>query len=533
MKIAVTSIVAGVPAAVTGKVFRAVNPATGATLTPDFHAATDEQVDLACRAASEAAPEYAAAAPSVRADFLRDIAARLTAGAGALVAQAALETGLDPERLRGEVTRTAYQLTLFAEELVSGAIFDARIETGDASRRPSPKPDHRSMRIPVGPVAVFGASNFPFAYSVCGCDTAAALAAGCPVIAKAHPAQPGTAALTAAFVLESVAACGFPAGTFSLIFDAGIEAGRALVKHPAIRAVAFTGSRRGGRALMDLAAARPEPVPVYAEMGSSNPVFLSRAALEARGDAILAGLHASCVNGAGQFCTQPGLIFLHEDPVSTAFLDRLAAAFRATPGAAMLSPAIHKAYVSGTGVRAKTAGVRTLAEASAKDAGPFAAGPVLFATNAATYRSRHALGDEIFGPTSLAVLCPDEETMLGIARDLEGCIAAAVHAQPEDAAFAGRLFGVLAERAGRVVADGWTTGVEVSRAMVHGGPYPATSDGRTSSVGTTAAARFMRRVCYQTLPDALLPEVLRDANPFGILRLVDGKYSAGALSGGV
>lgn len=524
------SRIAGELAETSGRVFRAVDPTSGETLAPDFIAAGEAEMEEACVAAARAAPEFAAPPAKKRAAFLRLLAGNLFANEATLVDRAVRETALEAGRLRGEIERTVRQLLLFAEELDAGAWLDARIETGNPDRKPTPKPDHRSMRIPVGPVVVFGASNFPFAYSVAGCDTAAAFAAGCPVIAKAHPAHPGVSALTGEIVANSVAESGLPAGVFSLLFDDGHAVGAALTRHPLVKAVAFTGSRRGGRALMDLAAARAHPIPVYAEMGSVNPVFLLPGALAARAEEITAGLHTSCTAGVGQFCTQPGIIAVLAGPETDAFLESFAARVKTTAPAPMLSPAIHAAYLAGTGTRSAKPELSVLAAVQRADAGPLAAGPVIFTVDARRFHADPELRDEIFGPTSLVVLCSSPEEMLTLARTLEGSIAAAVHAEPDDGELANKLLGILAEKAGRVVFNGYTTGVEVSRAIVHGGPYPATSDGRTSSVGATAMLRFTRRICFQNYPDAALPPELRDANPLGIPRLTDGLYSSSRVS---
>lgn len=520
------SRLAGKLAGPAGRTFRAVDPATGETLSPDFHRASPADLETACLAAHETAPAFAALPVKQRAAFLRDLAGRLLDAETRLVGRAMRETALDSARLKGELARTARQLTLFAEDLDEGSHADARIETGDRARKPTPKPDHRSMRRPLGPVAVFGASNFPFAYSVAGCDTASALAAGCPVIVKAHPAHPGVSALTGEIVAGAIAAGGLPAGVFSLLFDDGHEVGRALVSHPLVRAVAFTGSAKGGRAIMDLAAARPYPIPVYAEMGAANPVFLLPGALRLRGAEIASGLHASCTAGAGQFCTKPGLIVVRAGGDTDAFLDKFARLIRGTPPVPMLSPSIHANCIAGITGRSGDAGLRVLASGPGDAAGPYSAGPTVFVTDAAVFLSRPDLSEEIFGPTSLVVRCADEEEMLEVARRLAPALVAATHSESLESHYAGKLMALLGEKVGRIVHNGHTTGVEVSRAIVHGGPYPATSDGRTSSVGSTAIFRFTRRLCYQDCPDGMLPPELRDANPLGITRLVNGRRTA-------
>jgi acyl-CoA reductase-like NAD-dependent aldehyde dehydrogenase len=393
------------------------------------------------------------------------------------------------------------------------------------------------MLRPLGPVAVFGASNFPLAFSVAGGDTASALAAGCPVVVKAHPAHPGTSELAGLAILRAAADSGMPEGVFGLLFDAGYGAGlaggtdhavgAALVRHPAIRAVGFTGSRRGGLALAEIAAARPVPIPVYAEMSSINPVFILPEAMRDRGADIAAGLHASVTLGAGQFCTNPGLVVVESGGAARSFLDELARLIQATPIGTMLSAGICAAYGAGVAERANLPGVELLAAAAAAPAvasvgEPRAvhgqAGAALFRTDAATFLASPVLMNEVFGPTTLVVECAGRAEMLAVARALEGQLTASVHGTDADLAANGDLLEVLEGRAGRLVFNGYPTGVEVCHAMVHGGPHPATLDGRSTSVGTRAIQRFARPVCWQDCPDALLPEELREGNPLGIWR---------------
>ena len=512
----------------TGGGFRAANPATGSDLEPVFHAAADEEVDRACGLAAAAAPRWAELSNAERAVFLEAVAARIEAIAPDLVARAGEETGLPAARLQGEIGRTTGQLRLFAAVAGRGDWVDPRIERADPDRKPVPKPDHRSLLRPLGPVAVFCASNFPFAFSVAGGDTAAAFAAGCPVVVMAHHAHVGTAELVGGAIDEAVRSCGLPEGSFSLVFGAGRVAGQRIARHPAIRAIGFTGSRTGGRALMDIAAARPAPIPVYAEMSSVNPVVLLEGALASRGDAIAAGLFGSCTLGVGQFCTQPGVVILVKSVAAHTFVAALAALFAEAPAGVMLTSGIHRAYEQGLAARKARPGVKVLAVGKPAE-GPNRGVAALMATDAATFLADHSLHEEIFGPTSLVVWCDDDAAVEQVVRSLPGNLTATVHGTDAELAWRTGLVAELAARAGRVVANGYPTGVEVSHAIVHGGPWPALSDGRSTSVGSAAILRFARPVCYQNFPDAALPAALKNANPLGLSRLVDGVRTTAAV----
>ncbi|HKB79697.1 MAG TPA: aldehyde dehydrogenase (NADP(+)) [Thermoanaerobaculia bacterium] len=450
-------------------------------------------VDSIARAAANAFATWSRVSGKRKGELLRAIAARLEADGEEIVRTANEETSLGVPRLQGELSRTCNQLRMFAALVEEGSWVDARIDHA--------KVDIRSMRRPIGPVAVFGASNFPLAFSVPGGDTASVLAAGCTVIVKAHPAHPRTSARTGKAIAEAV-----PKGVFGLVegFDAGIE----LVRHPQIRAVAFTGSRRGGRALMDAVAARPEPIPLFAEMGSINPVFILPRALQTRGAEIAAGLHASVTLGVGQFCTNPGLIVADKAPE---FVEELAKKMAATPCAPMLTPSIADAYRSGIERLATLASRRALVSG----------GAALFTADARTFLEHETLMEEVFGPSTVVVECDSQERMLEVARALEGQLTATIHADEGDDC--AELLRVLERKVGRVVFNGYPTGVEVVPSMVHGGPYPATSDGRSTSVGTRAIERFTRLVAWQNTPDTLLPDELKESNPLGIRRMVDGK----------
>lgn len=511
-----------------GATFRAFDPARDAAIEPSFDSATRDDVERAAQLAAAAAPVLARLAGAERHHFLQSIADKLEMHAVALAERAAQETALPLPRCTSEIARTAGQLRLYGETAERGDWLDARIETALPDRPPLPKPDHRSMLQPLGPVLVFGSSNFPFAYSVAGGDTASAFAAGCPVIVKAHPAHPGTSELVGRLIIQAVKEHRLPEGTFSLLFDAGFEIGQALVRHPLVRAVGFTGSLRGGRALADLAAARPEPIPVYAEMGSINPVFILPGALAERRAALVEGLHSSALLGVGQFCTNPGVIVLQRSAEAEQFVKDLAARLTATPEGIMLTPGIRKNFVSGTAARAQVPGVKVVALAAT--AAACGAAPVWFETDALNFLGTHSLSEEIFGPSSLIVWCRDRAELLAVARSLEGSLTAALHAGVAEAKEQGELVELLATKAGRVILNGWPTGLEVSPAIVHGGPYPATSDGgRSTSVGTRALGRWARLVCYQNFSDELLPPELRNANPRGLLRLVNGKWTTGSV----
>src|SRR6478609_8669574 len=511
-----------------GASFKAFDPARNVALEPSFLSATAEDVDRAVALAAAAAPVLARLSGAGRAKFMRAIAANLEAKSDDLVARAMQETALPEARLKGEVARTVGQLRLYAEAAERGSWVDARIETAQPDRKPLPKPDHRSLMRPLGPVVVFGSSNFPFAYSVAGGDTASAFAVGCPVIVKAHPAHPGTSELTGRLILHAVRDCGLPEGTFSLLFDAGFEVGQALVKHPLVKAAGFTGSVKGGRALADLGAARPEPIPVYAEMGSVNPVFILPGAIAERAAGMVEGLYASSTVGVGQFCTNPGLIVLQRSPAAEQFVKDMAARLAATLEGVMLTPGIRKSFVANTAARAQQSGVKVLAQGNAVSL--CSAAPVWFETGAREFLGNHALSEEIFGPSSLVVWCKDRAEMLNVAAHIEGSLTATLQAGAAEAKDQADLIDLLAAKVGRLVLNGYPTGVEVSHAMVHGGPYPSTSDGgRSTSVGTRALGRWARLICYQSFTDELLPAELQNANPLGLLRLVNGEPNKAPL----
>jgi len=509
-----------------GAAFSAINPATQERLTPVFHSATLADVDAAVRLADDAFSTYGRLSGKEKGGFLRHIAGGIEAVAEDLIERAHLETALPKKRLQGEVARTANQLRLFAETVEEGSWIGARIDVGDPTRTPLPKPDVRSMLRALGPVVVFGASNFPLAFSVAGGDTASALAAGNPVVVKAHPSHPGTSELVGCVLSRSVRDCGLPAGVFSLLFDAGTEIGAALVQHPLVKAVGFTGSLAGGRALMQLAALRPEPIPCYAEMSSINPVFILPEALALHGEQIAAGLFESFTMGVGQFCTKPGIVLLPRGAGPDPLVARLKELVSHAAAAPMLNEKICSTYHRATEQRKRQSVVRADMEAKpASTANGFFAAPVVLEVDAKGWSQDPTLAAEIFGPTTLLIRYENTQQLLKLASNLEGQLTATVHGTEDDLAESAQLLATLERKVGRLLLNGFPTGVEVCPAMVHGGPYPATSDGRSTSVGTQAMDRFARPICYQGFSPALLPEELKDENPLGIMRLVNGCYT--------
>ena len=497
---------------------KASNPATGEDLEPAFAEPSPEEIDRALALAAEAAIPYGKLSGRSKAHFLRTIADEIEALGDALVNRATAETALPAARIQGERGRTCGQLRMFADLVEEGSWVDARIDHADPDRQPVPKPDTRSMLRPVGPVAVFCASNFPLAFSVAGGDTASALAAGNPVVVKAHSAHPGTAELVGSAVRVAVEKCGLPEGVFSVLFGGGRTVGATLVKDARIKAVGFTGSRAGGRALMDLAAARDEPIPVYAEMSSINPVFVLPGAMSERAEAIATGLHGSVTLGVGQFCTNPGLVFA--GGADEKFTGTLKGLMGETAAATMLTSGICEAYRGGVEKLGAIEGVEALVSGGAEGN---AASAAVFKTDAATFLAGNGIDDEVFGPATLLVQHESREQLLELARSLEGQLTATLHGTEEELQEHSDLIQILETRVGRLVVNSYPTGVEVGQSMVHGGPYPATSDGRSTSVGTQAIYRFARPVCYQGFPQSALPDEVTDANPLGVRQLVNGE----------
>lgn len=492
----------------------------GQALPERFGGGDAADVDAACRLAQAAFDPFRQTPPETRARLLEAVAQGLLDLGEALIERAHQESALPIARLQGERGRTVGQLRLFARVLREGHWQGQRWDPAQPERQPLPRPDLRLRQIGLGPVAIFGASNFPLAFSVAGGDTASALAAGCPVVAKAHPAHPGTSELVGRVIQQAVHELQLPEGVFSLLHDAGTALGQALVAHPAIQAVGFTGSRRGGLALLATAQARPQPIPVFAELSAVNPVFLLPGALKSRAAALAQGFADSLTLGVGQFCTNPGLLLALDGPELDAFLAAAGPALQAKPAAPMLTPGIAAAHASGSARLCAQPGVQVQAQ------GP---GALLATAPASAFLDNPALHEEVFGPTALLLRCRDEAELLRVAEALEGQLTASLHAEPEDAALARRLLPVLERKAGRILGRGFPTGVEVCDAMVHGGPWPATTSPQHSSVGSLAIQRFLRPVCYQDLPDWLLPEALQDANPQALWRLVDGRLQTPVL----
>ena len=504
---------------------RGLDPATDTALEPAYFGGSAEHVEQACALAWAALDRYRETTLSARGEFLERIAEEIEDLGDELIDRAASETGLPRARLLGERGRTCQQLRMFARTVRAGEWLDVRVDPAQPQRQPLPRSDLRQRQIPLGPVAVFGASNFPLAFSVAGGDTASALAAGCPVIVKAHGAHPGTSELVGRAVARAVKACDLPEGVFSLVYGSGRELGIALVSDRRIKAVGFTGSRSGGLALIQAAQARPEPIPVYAEMSSINPVLLFPAALHQRTQALAEGFVASLTLGAGQFCTNPGLVIARQGPALDAFVGRVAERLQHSPAQTMLTPGICSAYKAGVNALAQNSRARIAASGQIAG-GPNACQAHVFATDAADFLTDHSLQAEVFGAASLIVQCASDAEIRRVIEHLEGQLTTTLQLDDDDLELARSLLPTLERKAGRLLVNGWPTGVEVCDAMVHGGPFPATSDARTTSVGSAAILRFLRPVCYQDFPDSLLPSALKQANPLHLRRLFDGQREA-------
>ncbi|MDE1169546.1 MAG: aldehyde dehydrogenase (NADP(+)) [Pseudomonas sp.] len=501
---------------------QSLDASTGEALPYYFVQASEAEVDAAAIAAAQAYPAYRSLPAVRRAEFLDAIADEIDALGDDFVATVCRETALPAGRIQGERGRTSGQMRLFAQVLRRGDFYGARIDTALPERKPLPRVDLRQCRLGVGPVAVFGASNFPLAFSTAGGDTAAALAAGCPVVFKAHGGHMATAEYVALAILRAAQRTEMPAGVFNMIYGGGV--GAALVKHPAIQAVGFTGSLAGGRALCDMAAARAQPIPVFAEMSSINPILVLPQALQLRGANIASELGASVMMGAGQFCTSPGLVLGIRGEAFSAFAQGLAEYFSAQPAQTLLNAGGLVSYAKGLDRLGATPGVRHLAGTA--QSGNQAC-PQLFQADASLLlKGNEVLQEEVFGPTTILVEVADKAQLLQALHSLHGQLTATLIAEPDDLVAFADLVPVLEHKAGRLLLNGYPTGVEVCDAMVHGGPYPATSDARGTSVGTLAIDRFLRPVCYQNYPDSLLPDALKDGNPLGVVRLLNGHASA-------
>jgi len=502
-------------------IVKSVDASTGEDLPYDFQQATAQEVDDASQAAHTAFLGYRTLSAPRKAEFLEAIAEELEALDDAFIGLVCRETALPAARIQGERARTSGQMRLFAEVLRRGDFYGARIDRALPLRQPLPRPDLRQYRTAIGPVAVFGASNFPLAFSTAGGDTASALAAGCPVVFKAHSGHMATAEQVANAIIRAAQRTGMPAGVFNMIYGSGV--GEALVKHPLIKAVGFTGSLKGGRALCDMAAARPEPIPVFAEMSSINPVVILPLALSQRADSIATQLAASVVQGCGQFCTNPGLVVgIHSDAF-TAFQAEVARLIEDQPAQTMLNAGTLRSYAAGLQRLHAHPSIHHLA---GSDQQGRQAQPQLFKADVTLLlEDDKVLQEEVFGPTSIFIEVADPEQLNAAIAALHGQLTATLIGEPEDLETFAQLTPLLETKVGRILVNGYPTGVEVCDAMVHGGPYPATSDSRGTSVGTLSIDRFLRPVCFQNYPDALLPDALKNANPLNLTRLVDGCHT--------
>jgi alpha-ketoglutaric semialdehyde dehydrogenase len=512
-----------------GGSFNGIDPATGTKLEPSYYYASLEDLDRAANLAEDAGATYSRLTGRERGVFLRHIAAGIEARGAEIIERAHRETALPEARLKGELVRTANQLRLFAQVIDEGSWANARIDPAQPDRKPLPRADIRSVLRPLGPVAVFGSSNFPLAFSVAGGDTASALAAGNPVIVKAHSAHPGTSELMAQVVTESVCACGLPSGVFALLFGAGSELGASLVAHPAIKAVGFTGSLSAGKSLMKVAASRPEPIPCFMEMSSSNPLVVLPEALANRGAEIAKGLFGSFTLGVGQMCTKPGLVYLPRNEAADASVAIMKALVEQSQASAMLTETICGNHHSGVAARKTNHAVEILAEGAATSSGSYAA-PALFEVSGSEMLRAPELEHEIFGPSTLVIRYDNRDQLLALLNAVEGQLTATVHGTDAEIAANADLIAILERKAGRLIVNGFPTGVEVCHAMVHGGPFPATSESRMTSVGTQAIYRFVRPVCYQDFPQAALPDELKNDNPLEIWRLIDGEFTRAAVA---
>ncbi len=504
--------------------FYAANPITDEKNSTSFSEASLEHVQQACELASNAAPEFVHASPEKRALFLETIAQSIIDIGDQLIETAMSETGLPRARLEGERMRTVNQLKLFAKHVRAGEWLDVTIDTALPERTP-PRSDLRRMNHAIGPVAVFGASNFPLAFSVAGGDTTSALAAGCPVIVKAHPAHPATGELVARAIISAVKEADLPNGIFSYLPGTSHDLGAALVSDARIKAVGFTGSRAGGIALSKIAAQREEPIPVYAEMSAINPVLLLPAALAENAESLGEAFISSLTMGAGQFCTNPGLILAIDGPDFDKFIEAASFALSKVIPPTMLSSNIYTAYDNGVEELENNVRTTLVARGQSSDAANSCRG-ALFKTDAQSFLSDKTIGHEVFGASAVLVKCKDEAELLKVIDGLEGQLTATLHANDNDSNLANKLLPILTTKVGRILANGWPTGVEVCDAMVHGGPFPATSDTRSTSVGTLAIKRFLRPVCYQDIPDNLLPNALKRSNPLQLPRKIDGERTA-------
>lgn len=510
--------------------FSSVDPRTKTAGEKVFAEATTEEINAAVEAAAEAFAETRSYSTEQLAQFLEAVAEEIEALGDELLNTSDMETGLGLTRLTGERGRTTSQLRAFAAHIREGSYVEAIIDTALPDRKPAPRTDIRRMLIPIGPVAVFAPNNFPLAFSVAGGDTASAFAAGCPVIAKAHPSHPATSELVAQAIHKAIERCQFPKGFFSLVQGASIEVGQTLVKHPRLAAVGFTGSLRGGRAIFDTAAARPKPIPVYAEMGSINPVVILPDALATRFEALTKDMVGSVTLGSGQYCTNPGLILMLNSPKTDEFITQVAGAMKAQTPGVLLNEGVEASLKQRVSHTASKQTVTLVTGGEVVHDGGFCYANTVMQTTGEAFLKDPELHAEHFGPVTLFVLCDSLQQIETIIQHLEGNLTTTVHASDAELETAKTLFHLLREITGRLILNGVPTGVEVVHAMVHGGPYPATTVPNSTSVGVTAIQRFLRPVSYQNMPDSLLPDALKNPNPLGIWRIVNNQYTRDAIT---
>lgn len=509
--------------------YRATNPSTGKAIEPELTMAAANQVDAAVAAAEAAAPIFRNCSLEKRAGFLRACADEIMELGDALIERITAETGYPAGRGQMERGRTCNQLRMFADYILQGDFLDARIDTALPDREPLPRPDLRHLNQAIGPVAVFGASNFPMAFSVAGGDTAAAFAAGCPVLVKGHSSHPGTSELVAQALARAVEKCALPSGVFSLLMGSGSVVGAALVKAKEVKAVGFTGSFAGGMALVKIASERAEPIPVFAEMGSINPVVLLPGALAEKAQAIAQGFVGSLTLGTGQFCVNPGLVIAIDDGGLGEFIQACSKMVADVQAGVMLNERICTAYSQGLQAYSGQAGVEVISSGGGVEGEGFCGQATLMTATADCFLNNPGIHEEVFGPASLIVKCQNKEALMQVVTALKGQLTGTVHCAEGELVNYQDLTDLLSRRVGRLVINGFPTGVEVCHSMVHGGPFPAATDARFTSVGTKAIDRFVRPVCYQNFPEELLPDALRNANPLACTRLVNGEKTDKAL----
>jgi len=513
------------------KTFQSLSPAKGEHLTGDFYAATDQEVAQTLKLAEQAFKSYSRISAEKRADFLDRITDEILALGDVLVQRACAESALPQGRIEGERGRTIGQLKSFAQLLRDGFWLEATIDQANPDRPVAPKPDTRRLLVPVGPVLVFGASNFPLAFSTAGGDTASALAAGNPVIVKSHNGHSGTGELVSRAILKAAKDLGMPEGVFSFLHDEGIKVAGTLVKAPQIKSVAFTGSFKGGKAIYDLANTRPDPIPVFAEMGSINPVILFPSALEKHGEAY-ADLYAGSITlGTGQFCTNPGLMIALKSEHLENYIKLLGNRIKEIAPCSMLTQPVYQGFRDNLKTLLEQKEVIKVSESTGSaEAKQLEGTPTLARVSAQAFIKNSQLQEEVFGPLSLIVQCEDLEEMQAVCAQLQGQLTVTIMGDEEDVLNHNGLIQELSEKTGRIIFNNVPTGVEVCASMQHGGPYPASTDARFTSVGTSAIKRFARPLTFQNWPDAALPGELRNGNPLNIWRLLDNQWTKEPIS---